>query len=98
MQFTPILSVRLLFIRTIQYTMSFPPRLQLSVGDGWLFEQKRSPLFWLWRLLPGTLSTIKSSNEPEVERLSSSEPTQVTDFSVLPTMGGFYRGKVGGRY
>lgn len=22
----------------------------------------------------------------------------MTDFSVLPTMGGFYRGKVGGRY
>lgn len=35
---------------------------------------------------------------PKVHRLSSSEPTQVTDSSVLPTMGGFYRGKVGGRY
>lgn len=39
-----------------------------------------------------------TTSEPEIHRLSSSEPTQVTDSSVLPTMGGFYRGKVGGRY
>lgn len=68
-----------------------------GVGDGWPLQHNSKLLFWLW-----TLSVLHyptpASFEPKVHRLSSSEPTQVTDFSVLPTMGGFYRGKVGGRY
>lgn len=46
----------------------------------------------------GNIITPKPSPLFTVHRLSFSEPTQVTNFSVLPTMGGFYRGKVGGRY
>ena len=47
---------------------------------------------------PDNNITPRHPPNPRQHRLSSSEPTQVTDFSVLPTMGGFYRGKVGGRY
>lgn len=54
-------------------------------------------LFRLWTLSLPYYDT-NAMSKPKVHRLSSSKPTQVTDFSVLPTMGGFYRGKVGGRY
>lgn len=68
-----------------------------GVGDGWLMQHDCMVLFDYGRY-PDNIITPRHHSLPTLHRLSSREPTQVTNFSVLPTMGGFYRGKVGGRY
>lgn len=70
---------------------------ETGVGEGWLMQHDWMVLFGYGRWV-GNIITPKPSPLLTVHRLSFSEPTQVTNFSVLPTMGGFYRGKVGGRY
>lgn len=79
-------------------TQSEDNRLQSRVwGMGGYYSTIERYCFDYGRF-PCHIITLPASSQPKVHRLSSSEPTQVTAFSVLPTMGGFYRGKVGGRY